>query len=136
MLLPLLRRQRRLTLGVLVAFVLTLVAALLAAAPTRNALPLPLEICTSAGGGTVVALHEGHGDAAADADVDLAPGHHAGPACVLCLAWTGAPDGPVASYRPPVPHSDPLWWLLPAPRAERFTARPPPLRAPPVWALA
>lgn len=140
--LPALRRQRRLTVSVLGAFVLALLAAMLAAVPTRNALPQQLfaEICTSTGIGTstaaVVVLHAGHGEEAADAATGAAAGHHADPACALCLAWSAAPDAPAASYRPPAPRSGPLWALLPAPRAERFTARPPPLRGPPALSLA
>lgn len=122
------------------AFVLVLMAALVTAVPTRNALPLALEICTSTGSSSTVALwhegHEGQGDARLDTGAGTAPGHHADPACVLCLAWTVPPDAPVAAYRPPAPGGEPRWWLRPAPQAERFTARPPPLRGPPVSALA
>lgn len=135
--LSMLRRQRRLTLGVLGAFVLALMAALVTAVPTRNALPLALEICTSTGSSSTVALgHEVHGNAGLDTEAGTAPGHHADPACVLCLAWTAPPDATVAAYRPPAPGGEPLWWLRSAPQAERFTARPPPLRGPPVSALA
>lgn len=122
-----LRRRRRLTLGLLWAFSLVLLVAMLASAQTRKALPLPLlEICTSTGDGMVTVLHDGRGAAQ-----DVAPSHHTDPACVLCLAWSAPPADAPAHYRPPSPHASRLWWAAQAPRAQRSSSGPPPLRGPP-----
>lgn len=130
-----LRRNRRLTAMVLSAFVLVLLVAMLASAQTRKALH-PVDICTSVGSGATAVLHAGHDghDGFGGADQAL-PDHHADPSCVLCLALTTPPEMPAWGYQPPSPHAFVLWWAAQAPRAQRPSASPPPLRGPPDRAM-